>query len=86
MRINQEYLEVHMPPPKVKQDGQVNKKSESSGLERKPSNEEEITPREKTPSAKKDPKEYKIGQYLIQKTLGEGTFGKVKLGKHIITG
>ena len=29
--------------------------------------------------------EYKIGQYLIQKTIGQGTFGKVKLGIYIPT-
>ena len=28
--------------------------------------------------------EYKIGNYLIEKTLGEGTFGKVKLGTYLI--
>ena len=28
--------------------------------------------------------EYKIGNYLIEKTLGEGTFGKVKLGTCLI--
>ena len=28
--------------------------------------------------------EYKIGNYLIKKTLGEGTFGKVKLGTYLI--
>ena len=33
---------------------------------------------------KKD--EQKIGQYLLGKTIGEGTFGKVKLGTHILTG
>ena len=27
----------------------------------------------------------KIGSYLIKKTIGEGTFGKVKLGIHIPT-
>ena len=27
--------------------------------------------------------EYKIGDYLIQQTLGEGTFGKVKLGIYL---
>ena len=30
--------------------------------------------------------EKKIGSYLIGKTIGEGTFGKVKLGTHILTG
>ena len=29
--------------------------------------------------------EYKIGNYLIQQTLGEGTFGKVKLGINLPT-
>ena len=29
--------------------------------------------------------EYKIGNYLIQKTIGRGTFGKVKLGLYIPT-
>ena len=27
-----------------------------------------------------------IGNYLLSKTLGEGTFGKVKLGVHLLTG
>ena len=27
--------------------------------------------------------EYKIGNYLIKKTLGQGTFGKVKLGIYL---
>ena len=32
---------------------------------------------------KEKEKEYKIGNYLIKKTLGQGTFGKVKLGIYI---
>ena len=32
---------------------------------------------------KKVEKEYKIGNYLIKKTLGQGTFGKVKLGIYL---
>jgi 5'-AMP-activated protein kinase catalytic alpha subunit len=27
-----------------------------------------------------------LGNYILQKTIGEGTFGKVKLGTHILTG
>ena len=27
-----------------------------------------------------------LGNYIIQKTIGEGTFGKVKLGIHTLTG
>ena len=43
-----------------------------------------------TPSRKESLKrnlssEYKIGNYLIKQTLGEGTFGKVKLGIYIPT-
>lgn len=32
------------------------------------------------------PKERDIGDYTISKTIGEGTFGKVKLGFHKMTG
>ena len=40
----------------------------------------------KTNNLKKDSSiEYKIGNYLIQQTLGEGTFGKVKLGIYLPT-
>ena len=31
------------------------------------------------------PKGFQIGQYRITKTLGQGTFGKVKEGVHILT-
>ena len=27
-----------------------------------------------------------VGQYVLQKTIGKGTFGKVKLGVHNLTG
>lgn len=27
-----------------------------------------------------------IGHFILGKTLGEGTFGKVKLGTHLLTG
>ena len=27
-----------------------------------------------------------MGHYILGKTLGEGTFGKVRLGTHILTG
>ena len=40
----------------------------------------------KKPNLKKDSSyEYKIGNYLIQQTLGQGTFGKVKLGIYLPT-
>jgi len=29
--------------------------------------------------------ERKVGQYILGKSIGEGTFGKVKLGRHILT-
>ena len=35
---------------------------------------------------KKKEKEYSIGNYLIKRTLGQGTFGKVKLGIYLPTG
>jgi 5'-AMP-activated protein kinase, catalytic alpha subunit len=33
-----------------------------------------------------DQKQFPATQYILGKTLGEGTFGKVKLGTHILTG
>jgi 5'-AMP-activated protein kinase catalytic alpha subunit len=37
-------------------------------------------------SKKKEVKTKNIGHYMIGKTIGEGTFGKVKLGTHNLTG
>ena len=31
------------------------------------------------------PNERKVGQYILGKSIGEGTFGKVKLAGHITT-
>ncbi len=31
-------------------------------------------------------KEKRIGEYILGKTIGEGTFGKVKLATHCVTG
>ena len=36
-------------------------------------------------SKKNKEEEYKIGNYLVKKTLGQGTFGKVKLGIYLPT-
>ncbi|CAK0790561.1 unnamed protein product [Prorocentrum cordatum] len=36
--------------------------------------------------AQRRPRSKSIGHYVLQKTIGEGTFGKVKLGTHILTG
>ncbi len=40
----------------------------------------------KTKKAKKHEKTKSIGHYILGKAIGEGTFGKVKLGTHILTG
>ena len=37
-------------------------------------------------AANKDQVRKIVGQYMIGKTLGEGTFGKVKIGVHLPTG
>lgn len=36
-------------------------------------------------NVKLEPNERKVGQYILGKSIGEGTFGKVKLGRHITT-
>lgn len=40
--------------------------------------------RERTRTAPHDSRQ--VGNYVLSKTLGEGTFGKVKLGVHSLTG
>lgn len=37
------------------------------------------------PSAPANKDQKTIGQYILGKSIGEGTFGKVKLGTHILT-
>ena len=41
--------------------------------------------RRRTPTGSKQ-KSKSIGHYLLGKSIGQGTFGKVKLGTHILTG
>ena len=41
--------------------------------------------RRRTPAGSKQ-KSKSIGHYLLGKSIGQGTFGKVKLGTHILTG
>ena len=67
------------------------KSNSNKSIEEKPEsgtkNKHHAKPRNK--SGKKGRGENKsksIGHYLIGKTIGEGTFGKVKLGTHNITG
>ena len=45
-----------------------------------------IAPSHKNTNNKEDDGKQIIGQFILGKTLGKGTFGKVKLGTHIITG
>ena len=47
--------------------------------------EEEIKPKEKSKTTTDSPKEITIGDYIIKKTIGSGTFSTVKLGVHRIT-
>ena len=37
-------------------------------------------------SADQQPKQVRIGNYIVDKTLGEGNFAKVKLATHAFTG
>ena len=49
------------------------------------SNQIKIETNKKAAEIKLGPNERKVGQYILGKSIGEGTFGKVKLGRHITT-
>jgi len=48
-------------------------------------NQIRIEAKKKAADVKLLPNERKVGQYILGKSIGEGTFGKVKLGRHITT-
>ena len=61
-------------------------KNKEEKLNNKSENSPRNSPSTKPNQLKNDSSvEYKIGKYLIQQTLGEGTFGKVKLGIYLPT-
>lgn len=47
---------------------------------------ESTKPRDARRSSSQAPRTKSIGHYVLGRTIGEGTFGKVKLGTHILTG
>ena len=49
------------------------------------SNQIRLEANKKATDIKLAPNERKVGQYILGKSIGEGTFGKVKLGRHIPT-
>ena len=75
----------------IKRDGIVSPKLHTSSQKQK----HVINPLYKSLKAKKNVKSFKIfvfekiillqGHYILSKTIGEGTFGKVKLGTHILS-
>jgi serine/threonine protein kinase len=60
------------------------KQNTSKGKRRTADNHHRPSPRVDELSADNEHKV--VGQYLVGKTIGEGTFGKVKLAIHIPTG
>lgn len=71
----------------MKVDSKLTSNTREGEKEEESKNKHHAKPRNK--SGKKgrgDNKSKSIGHYLIGKTIGEGTFGKVKLGTHNITG
>ena len=73
---NDEYSDYSQKPQKrASKILNENLSKKSSFSKKNPKSEKQIL-------SEKDP-EYKIGNYLIQRTLGQGTFGKVKLGLYI---
>jgi len=59
-----------------------NNENNNSNKGRKNSSPKQST-KEKTMPTEKE--EYILGNYKLGKTIGEGTFGKVKIGTHKIT-
>ena len=59
-----------------------NNENNNSNKGRKNSSPKQST-KEKTKPTEKE--EYILGNYKLGKTIGEGTFGKVKIGTHKIT-
>jgi 5'-AMP-activated protein kinase catalytic alpha subunit len=57
---------------------------EQSSIKQRDSSGVTPTPGQSKPVETRDRKN--IGHYSIEKSIGEGTFGKVKLGSHHITG
>ena len=64
-------------------------KNDKSNVKPSSNNDKTNNSNEKDKSTKKkkkienNEKEVKIGNYLIKKTIGKGTFGKVKLGIYL---
>ena len=48
-------------------------------------NQIRVEAKKKAAEVKLMPNERKVGQYILGKSIGEGTFGKVKLARHITT-
>ena len=65
---------------------EINEKKENKSSKESSKNKEKITKPSKNNGKsrnKEKEKQIKIGNYLIKKTLGKGTFGKVKLGIYL---
>jgi carbon catabolite-derepressing protein kinase len=63
-----------------KTDGANQQKERRDGHQSQTSNPYEVTRREDTKAQERTAQ--RLGQYSIQRTLGEGSFGKVKLAVH----
>lgn len=62
--------------------------SSQNDLHHEDESSKSVSDNKSSPPAKKDPKgkSKSIGHYILGKSIGEGTFGKVKQGVHTLTG
>jgi len=72
-------------PEKISAKIQEIKESKKNELHEAQKSKEGIYKQISKKSLNLKPHERKIGQYILGKTIGEGTFGKVKIGTHILT-
>ena len=64
----------------------MDKMQQDSNNGHQSNNNSKLPPKDKNQSNRMNMKRRIVGNYMIGKCIGEGTFGQVKLGQHTLTG